>query len=67
MKKLISILSLFLFINQFLIAKDLDTNYVRKYKNKLVIGYFQSYRRYELTIGQKIIPDSTGLSNLKYT
>lgn len=47
-------------------AKDLDSNYVRRYKNKLVIGYFQSYRRYELTIGQKIMPDSSGLSDLKY-
>lgn len=54
------------FLCKHIFAHELDSNYVKKYKNKLVIGYFQSYRRYEITVGQKVMQDTTGLSNLKY-
>jgi hypothetical protein len=57
----------FLFLINALYANELDTNYVKKYKNKLIIGYFQSYRRFEIDVGQKIYKDTLGLSSLKYS
>jgi len=47
-------------------ATDLDSNYVKQYKNRLVIAYYQSYRRYEVNVGQKINTDTLGLTKLKY-
>jgi hypothetical protein len=38
----------------------IDTNYVRNYKNKLIIGLWQSERRFDIYINQKLFPLKTG-------
>ncbi|MBI3502562.1 MAG: DUF4421 family protein [Bacteroidetes bacterium] len=42
-----------------------DTNYVKFYKNKLVIALWQSERNFDITIAQKNFPDS-GKSTVNY-
>ncbi len=39
-------------------SNGIDTNYVKNYKNKLVIGLWQSERRFEILIDQKFTQDS---------
>ena len=41
-----------------------DTNYYRKYNNKLIVSYFQSYKNYFIDISQKLINDSLGQSKI---
>jgi hypothetical protein len=43
-----------------------DTTYYTKYKNRLVVSFFQSYRNYGIDIEQKLIKDSLGKSKLSY-
>jgi hypothetical protein len=58
---------LFFFITQSLFAqKAWDSTYYRKYKDRLIISVFQSYRNYGMDITQKIMRDSAGVSKIGY-
>lgn len=43
-----------------------DSNYVKQYPHRLVITYFQSYRRYEITFSEKVRTDTLSLSKSLY-
>jgi hypothetical protein len=44
--------------------KAWDSTYYRKYKDRLIISYFQSYKNYSIDISQKLTKDSLGLSKI---
>ncbi len=44
--------------------KGWDSTYYRKYKDRLIISYFQSYKNYSIDISQKLTKDSLGLSKI---
>lgn len=44
----------------------LDTNYVQRYNDRLIVSLFQSYRYYNMDISQKIMSDTGALSKLLY-
>lgn len=46
--------------------KGWDTTYYTKYRNRLIISFFQSYRNYGIDIEQKLIKDTLGTSKLGY-
>lgn len=46
--------------------KGWDSTYYRKYKDKLIVSVFQSYRKYGIDIEQKLVKDSLGLSKIAY-
>lgn len=64
------ILVIFLFtinFNSFFAQKrGWDTTYYTKYKNRLIVSFFQSYRNYGIDIEQKLTKDSLGKSKLAY-
>ena len=41
-----------------------DTTYYRKYNNKLIISYFQSYKSFGIDMSQKLKPDTLGQSTI---
>ena len=43
-----------------------DTTYYTKYRDRLIISFFQSYRDYKIDVSQKLTKDSLGLSKLSY-
>lgn len=43
-----------------------DTTYYTKYKGRIIVSLFQSYRHYEMNIEQKITKDSLSQSKLNY-
>lgn len=43
-----------------------DTNYVRKYPDRLIITLSQSYRQYDVRFSQDNITDTAGISNHQY-
>lgn len=43
-----------------------DTTYYRKYNNKLIVSYFQSYKSFGIDMTQKLISDSLGQSKIAY-
>ncbi|TND02869.1 MAG: hypothetical protein FD123_4016 [Bacteroidetes bacterium] len=43
-----------------------DTNYVRKYLDRLIISLNQSYRHYDVQFSQKVHPDTSGISSHQY-
>ncbi|MBI4931689.1 MAG: DUF4421 family protein [Bacteroidetes bacterium] len=43
----------------------IDTNYLKFYKDKLILALWQSERRFDITISQKMFPDS-GMSTINY-
>jgi hypothetical protein len=61
-----SIILLFLFPSV-LAHAQLDTNYVKTYKDKLVVSLFQLYRTQRINIQQTSVPDSTGNSVVNYS
>lgn len=44
----------------------LDTNYVARYKDRLVVSLYQSYRHYNFDFWQTGITDTLGLSRMNY-
>ena len=46
--------------------KGWDTTYYKKYRDRIIISYFQSYKKYNIDITQKLVTDSIGKSNLGY-
>lgn len=47
-------------------AAQYDSNYVRKYNDRLILSLFSSLRSYELEFAQKTFPDSLGISKNHY-
>lgn len=45
--------------------KGADTNYVKFYKDKLILALWQSVRSFDIMLSQKMMPDS-GLSSINY-
>jgi hypothetical protein len=43
-----------------------DTTYYTKYRDRLIVSFFQSYRNYGIDIDQKLTKDSLGKSKLAY-
>lgn len=43
-----------------------DSVYYTKYRDRLIISVFQSYRYYNMSIDQKVVKDSAGISKLSY-
>src|ERR1700741_2747376 len=43
-----------------------DTNYYRKYPERLVVGLYQSYRNYDIAINQMSTKQDSGKSKLDY-
>jgi len=39
-----------------------DTNYIRKYPNRLILTLYQSYRQYDIRFTQNLLEDTLGLS-----
>lgn len=46
--------------------KPVDTLYYIKYKDRLIVSFFQSYRTYGVEISQKLSKDSLGQSKINY-
>ncbi|HQQ94930.1 MAG TPA: DUF4421 family protein [Bacteroidia bacterium] len=46
---------------------DWDTTYIYKYKSKLIVGIFQSYRDYQIYIQPRTLPDSASVSEVRWT
>ena len=46
--------------------KGWDSTYYTKYKDRLIISFFQSYRSYSMDISQKTVKDTLGLSKIGY-
>lgn len=46
--------------------KGYDSTYYTKYRDRLIISYYQSYKSYEIDIAQKITKDSLGTSKVNY-
>ena len=46
-------------------TSKIDTNYVKLYKNQLIVALWQSERSFDLTLAQKMVADS-GLSTINY-
>lgn len=58
---------LFFFIASSLFAqKTWDSTYYRKYRDRLIISVFQSYRNYNMNISQKLVEDTGGVSKIGY-
>lgn len=49
-----------------LAQRNWDSTYYRKYKDRLIISAFQSYRNYSMDITQKLLKDSLGVSKIGY-
>ncbi len=66
--RVISVILLFIFSNSTFFAqkKGWDTTYYTKYRNRLIISFFQSYRNYQIDIAQNLTTDSTGKSKINY-
>ncbi len=47
-------------------SAQLDTNYVKSYKDRLVVSLFQFYRTQRIEIKQSLVADSTGGSLVNY-
>lgn len=47
-------------------AQDYDTNYYRKYPDRLVVGLYQSYRNYDMSFKQLSSVADSGKSKLDY-
>lgn len=43
-----------------------DTNYIKRYNNRLAVSIFQSQRTFELNVSQREISDPNSLSTLQY-
>ncbi|MBI3518784.1 MAG: DUF4421 family protein [Bacteroidetes bacterium] len=63
---LIIVLFILNFSSFFAQKRGWDTTYYTKYRNKLIISFFQSYRNYGIDIEQKLVKDSLGTSKLSY-
>lgn len=50
----------------FVFKYGFDTNYVKGYKERLVLSLYQSQRSFELDFTQQLMADSAGISPLKY-
>lgn len=65
MRFLLFLLCFFISVNSlFAQRKGWDSTYYRKYKDRLIISYFQSYKNYSIDISQKLTKDSLGLSKI---
>jgi hypothetical protein len=67
MRLILSIL-LFIFSSSSVLSqkKGWDTTYYTKYRNRLIVSFFQSYRNYGIDIEQKLIKDSLNVSKTSY-
>lgn len=65
--KLTSVLFFLGLFNMHSQTQTWDTMYYKKYPNKLIVSFFQSYRNYEVDISQKLLSDTIGLSDVNYT
>ncbi len=65
-KKIICILFIFLSYTFIAQIKHWDTTYYKKYKDRIIISYFQSYKNYEIDISQKLLKDTIGQSKINY-
>jgi hypothetical protein len=52
--------------SSFVFKYGFDTNYVRGYKERLVISLYQSQRTFEMDFTQALMADTSGISPLKY-
>lgn len=67
MKRLLPIALLFGFITTaFAQKKGWDSTYYTKYRDRIIISVFQSYRSYSMDIAQTVTKDSLGLSKVGY-
>lgn len=67
--KRLSLITLFIIagtVSFFAQKKGWDSTYYTKYRDRLIISVFQSYRSYSMDISQTIIKDSLGLSKVAY-
>ena len=49
-----------------LCVAEQDTNYYRKYNDRLIIALYQSKRQYKIDYTQKLMPDTFGKSKINY-
>lgn len=68
MKRLFLIILLFIIsINSVFSQKNgWDSTYYQKYKDRLIISFFQSYRNYSIDISQQLTADTFGISKVSY-
>src|SRR4051812_21485344 len=66
--RLILVILLFIFSTSACFAqkKGWDTTYYTKYRNRLIVSFFQSYRNYGIDIEQKLVKDSLNKSKTSY-
>ncbi|MFL5753065.1 MAG: DUF4421 family protein [Bacteroidia bacterium] len=64
--KFFSLTLIFILSGLGLSAQNYDTNYYRKYSDRLVVGLYQSYRNYDMTFKQLSQPADSGRSALDY-
>ncbi len=68
MKRFFLIILFFLgFLNSFVAQKKAyDSTYYTKYKDRLIISIYQSYRNYSMDVAQKLTKDTLGTSKIGY-
>ncbi|MES2398266.1 MAG: DUF4421 family protein [Bacteroidota bacterium] len=66
--KRLSLITLFIItsVSFFAQKKGWDSTYYTKYRDRLIISVFQSYRSYAMDISQTVTKDSLGLSKIGY-
>ena len=66
--RFILVILLFIFSSHSFFAQKngWDTTYYTKYRHRLIVSVFQSYRDYKIDINQKLVTDSTGKSKVSY-
>lgn len=66
MKKITCILFICLSYSFVAQIKHWDTTYYKKYRDRIIISYFQAYKSYGIDISQKLEKDTLGLSKIGY-
>jgi hypothetical protein len=60
------IFSFLLFANILSAQNNWDSTYYVKYNSRLIVALFQSFRQYDIELGQKIIKDTLARSGINY-